>query len=357
MFKKTCVSGVASLKSNRLVSSSSSTMRSFHQSYSLNQHREKLKVGFIGLGQMGARMAPNLLKPDVNAFDVYAYDVMDSNVDLTLKKQPNIKACKSIDQIMQQNPDCVITMLPTPKIVTEVYNEVISLKEKYGVTKADHSNIRTVCIDSSTVDPKTVQDIQHLMEQQKLNISIMDAPVSGGVNGAENATLTFMVGTDNKTDFEFAKTLLSKMGKSIVLCGDKVGMGQVAKLCNNLVLAISMAGVSEALVLGTQLGMDPKVLSQIFGTSTAQCWSVTSYNPYPGVMENVPSSRNYEGGFAVNLMLKDLGLVNGAAKNIGYDLAMGQMVEQLYKQASTNGLGQKDFGAILKYFKDQLETK
>lgn len=301
-------------------------------------------------------MAPNLLKQDVNAFDVYAYDVMDANVDLTLKKQPNIKACKSIEQIMQQNPDCVITMLPTPKIVTEVYNEVVSLKEKYGGSKVDQ-NIRTVCIDSSTVDPKTVQDIQQLMEQKKLNISIMDAPVSGGVNGAENATLTFMVGTDNKTDFEFAKTLLSKMGKSIVLCGDKVGMGQVAKLCNNLVLAISMAGVSEALVLGTKLGMDPKVLSQIFGTSTAQCWSVTSYNPYPGVMENVPSSRNYEGGFAVNLMLKDLGLVNGAAKNIGYDLAMGQMVEQLYKQASTNGLGQKDFGAILKYFKDQLESK
>lgn len=299
-------------------------------------------------------MAPNLLKADSNAYEVFAYDVMDSNIEMTTKKQSKINACKSIDQIMQQNPDCVITMLPTTKIVTQVYDEVVSLKKKYGASE----KIRTVCIDSSTVDPKTVQDIEQLIKREQLNMSVMDAPVSGGVNGAENATLTFMVGTDNKVDFEFAqKNILSKMGKSIVLCGEKVGMGQVAKLCNNLVLGISMAGVSEALVLGTKLGMDPKVLSQIFGTSTAQCWSVTAYNPFPGVMENVPSSRNYEGGFAVNLMLKDLGLVNSAAKNIDYDLAMGQHVQELYKQASEHGLGGKDFGAILKYFQEQLENK
>jgi len=299
-------------------------------------------------------MAPNLLKQDANAYDIYAYDVMESNIDLVTKKQSNIKPCKSIEQVIQQDPDCVITMLPTTKIVTDVYHEIVSLKKKYG----NNQGIRTVCIDSSTVDPKTVQDIQKLMIESKLNISVMDAPVSGGVNGAENATLTFMVGTDNKADYEFAtKNVLSKMGKSIVLCGEKVGMGQVAKLCNNLVLGISMAGVSEALVLGTKLGMDPKILSQIFGTSTAQCWSVTSYNPYPGVMENVPSSRNYEGGFAVNLMLKDLGLVNSAAKNIDYDLAMGQKTEQLYKEAASHGLGGKDFGAILKYFQESLEQK
>ncbi|KAL9652827.1 hypothetical protein ABK040_010859 [Willaertia magna] len=318
--------------------------------YATNTSRDKLRIGFIGLGQMGARMAPNLLRENPNEYDVFAYDVTSSNINLVTEKAPNVKGCKSIEEIMETNPDCVITMLPTTKIVSDVYKEIISLKKKYGAS----SDVKTIAIDSSTVDPQTVQNVQLLINQENLSqkLSIMDAPVSGGVNGAANGTLTFMVGTDNMKDYEFAQNILKKMGKSIVLCGNKVGMGQVAKLCNNLVLATSMAGVSEALVLGTTLGMDPKVLSQIFGTSTAQCWSVSAYNPFPGVMENVPSSRDYEGGFAVNLMCKDLGLVNSAAKNIGYNLEIGKFMEQLYQETGKHGLGNKDFGSILKYFQE-----
>ena len=144
-------------------------------------------------------------------------------------------------------------------------------------------------------------------------MTYIDAPVSGGVNGATAGTLTFMVGAENKSIFERVKPILEGMGKNFFNC-DKAGAGQIAKACNNMTLAIHMIGISESLALGKALGMDLKILSNIMSVSTGRCWSVDTYNPVPGVLENVPSSRDYDGGFACDLMLKDIGLALEAAK-------------------------------------------
>ena len=184
-------------------------------------------------------------------------------------------------------------------------------------------------------------------EAEKAGAVMVDAPVSGGVGGAEAGTLTFMVGgTDDA--FERSKAVLEIMGANIVHCGG-VGTGEVAKLCNNLVLGISMAGVCEAMNLGVQMGIDKKKLADIMNTSTARCWSSDTYNPCPGVMEGVPASRGYEGGFGSALMQKDLGLVMDAGKTMGAPLPMGASAHQLYSFMSAHGAGQKDFGALYEF--------
>jgi len=181
----------------------------------------------------------------------------------------------------------------------------------------------------------------------------VDMDVSGGVGGAEAGTLTFMVG-GSEHDFTTAKTLLQHMGKNIVHCGDN-GTGQVAKVCNNLALAVEMVAVSESLNLGVKLGMDPKRLSAIFNTSSARCWSSDTYNPCPGVMPNVPASKGYIGGFGVDLMKKDLGLAMNAARSAHIDLTVGQQAYQLYEKLSERGNGKKDFSYMYEYFRQQTE--
>jgi 3-hydroxyisobutyrate dehydrogenase len=181
------------------------------------------------------------------------------------------------------------------------------------------------------------------------NYVFVDAPVSGGVNGAKQGTLTFMVGSRDKTDFERSKQLLQTMGKNIVHCGGP-GTGEVAKICNNLVLAISMIGVSEAMNLGVKLGMDRNVLAGIMNSSTARCWSSDSYNPAPGVAPpTVPSSNDYEGGFGSSLMLKDLGLAGDAARDAGTPIPLGNAAQSLYQTMVVNGLGKKDFSVVYRF--------
>jgi len=176
-----------------------------------------------------------------------------------------------------------------------------------------------------------------------------DAPVSGGTGGAEGGTLTFMVGAD-PTLFERIKPLLAQMGRNIVHCGG-VGTGQVAKICNNMLLGISMIGVAEAMNLGVALGIDPKVLAGIINTSSGRCWSSDTYNPYPGVLEKAPASRGYTGGFGTDLMLKDLGLATDAARQAKQSVVLGAAAQQLYQLASSSGAGALDFSAIINLFK------
>ncbi|WP_076940418.1 3-hydroxyisobutyrate dehydrogenase, partial [Burkholderia pseudomallei] len=178
---------------------------------------------------------------------------------------------------------------------------------------------------------------------------LVDAPVSGGTGGAAAGTLTFMVGGDD-ADYARAKPVLAAMGKNIVHCG-ATGMGQVAKVCNNLVLGITMAGVSEAMALGASLGIDPKVLAGIINTSTGRCWSSDTYNPYPGVIETAPSSRGYTGGFGTDLMLKDLGLANDAAKQARQPVYLGALAQQLYQTMSSRGDGKLDFSAVIRLYR------
>src|SRR5438132_5359370 len=168
----------------------------------------------------------------------------------------------------------------------------------------------TTRIDSSTIDPLTAREVA--MDAKAKGCPMVDAPVSGGVGGAEAGTLTFMVGGDAR-DFEIARPMLQAMGKNIVHCGG-AGNGQVAKICNNLMLAIEMIATSEGMALAAKLGMDPKVFASVVNTSSGRCWSSDTYNPYPGVLDNVPASRDYSGGFGVDLMLKDLTLIADAAK-------------------------------------------
>jgi len=170
-----------------------------------------------------------------------------------------------------------------------------------------------------------------------------------GTVGAEAATLTFMVGASSESDFHRAKPILSHMGKNIVHCGT-IGTGQIAKMCNNMLLAISMIGVSEAMNLGIQLGMDPKLLASILNTSSGRCWSSDTYNPCPGIMPNVPSSRDYEGGFGNTLMAKDLRLAVSAASDARVTILLGAVAQQLYNQlANTAEYAKKDFSSIYKW--------
>lgn len=183
---------------------------------------------------------------------------------------------------------------------------------------------------------------------------MVDAPVSGGVGGAEAGTLTFMVG-GSKDDFEAAKPALTNMGKNIVHVGGS-GTGQIAKLCNNLVLGISMTAVSEAMNLGVRLGADPKTLAGIVNTSSGRCWSSDTYNPVPGVMPNVPASRGYTGGFGAALMAKDLGLALDAAKSAGASLPTGSAAFAIYQLMLNQGMGNKDFSAMYAFLQgDKLQ--
>jgi 3-hydroxyisobutyrate dehydrogenase len=208
-------------------------------------------------------------------------------------------------------------------------------------------------VDSSTIDPASVKACAALARQQ--GNAFVDAPVSGGTGGAAAGTLTFMVGGSAEA-YERVKPVLSAMGRNIVHCGE-TGTGQVAKICNNLVLGITMAGVAEGMTLGAALGIDPQVLAGIMNTSTGRCWSSDTYNPYPGVIDTAPSSRGYTGGFGIDLMLKDLGLATDAARLVRQPVFLGALAQQLYQAMSANGAGKLDFSSVIKlYHRDDDAT-
>lgn len=297
------------------------------------------KIGFIGLGNMGAYMALNLSK---SGHKIVAFDKDPGRLEQLrqLADGNDIAVAKSIKEFGEHRDiAAVVTMLPSSPQVVDVYqNECLLTVVKQ----------RAVFIDCTTGDPSVSQRVEQAA--QRCGHSYVDAPVSGGVNAARDAGLTFMVGGKNDA-VEEASVLLKKMGKNIFHCGPP-GTGLAAKICNNMLLAISMIGVSEAMNLGGKLGLQPAVLAKIINSSSGRCWSSDTYNPVPGVMPGVPASHDYEGGFGVALMAKDLGLSQIASIDKGVNIPLGSAALQIYRMLCDQGFAKKDFSVIYKFLND-----
>ena len=293
-----------------------------------------MHIGFIGLGNMGAPMAHNLLKAghQLSVFDLNAAAVENLVGAGALPVD-------SPTAIAQGNAELIITMLPAAAHVKSVY-----LGENGLIAR---SRTGVMLIDCSTIDPHSAREVAKAAAEH--GNPMLDAPVSGGTGGAAAGTLTFMVGGSD-ADFDRAQPILAAMGKNIVHCG-AAGNGQVAKVANNMLLGISMIGVAEAMALGVALGMDAKTLTGVINTSSGRCWSSDTYNPFPGVLDNVPSSRGYSGGFGSDLMLKDLGLATEAAKQVRQPVILGALAQQLYQSFSAQGHGGLDFSAIINQYR------
>jgi 3-hydroxyisobutyrate dehydrogenase len=292
-----------------------------------------MKIGFIGLGHMGNPMCRNLLKA---GHGIKAFDMVPALIEKVVAH--GAVHAGSVGECVR-DVDAVITMLPSSPHVRNVYSF------EAGVLASAKAG--TLLIDCSTIDPMVAREVA--FDAAAKGLPMIDAPVSGGVGGAEAGTLTFMVGGDTK-NFDAATPILQGMGKNIVHCGGP-GNGQVAKICNNLMLAIEMIATSEGMSLAAKLGMDPKVFAGIVNSSSGRCWSSDTYNPYPGVLENVPAARGYSGGFGADLMLKDLTLVTDAAKFAKHPVVLGAAAQQLYQMHSANGDGGLDFSSIIKLYK------
>jgi 3-hydroxyisobutyrate dehydrogenase len=293
------------------------------------------KITFIGLGNMGGPMASNLVKAghEVTVFDL-SKDAVDTLVSEGAKTAGTAHEAAN-------GAECVITMLPAGQHVEAVYLGDDGLLAKLPAG--------TLVIDSSTIAPETARGVAEVARAK--DIPFLDAPVSGGVGGAKAGTLTFICGGSEQA-FNKAKPILDAMGKNIFHAGDH-GSGQVAKICNNMLLAILMSGTSEALALGVKNGLDPAVLSEIMKQSSGGNWALNVYNPWPGVMEGVPASRNYEGGFLVNLMTKDLGLAfDNAVKNQA-SIPMGSLARNLFQLHAGQGNGDLDFSSIQRFYKPE----
>jgi len=289
-----------------------------------------MNVAFIGLGNMGAPMARNLLKA---GHRLQLFDLNKAVLD-ELAAQGGIISASPGEAAAAS--DLVITMLPAAAHVRTVY-----LGEG-GVLAGIRPG--TPAVDCSTIDPQTARDIASAAAKQGVDLG--DAPVSGGTGGAAAGTLTFMVG-GSAALFDTLHPVLAQMGRNIVHCGE-VGTGQIAKICNNLLLGISMIGVSEAMALGNALGIDTGVLAGIINSSTGRCWSADTYNPWPGIIPTAPAARGYTGGFGAELMLKDLGLATEAARQAHQPVILGAVAQQLYQAMSLRGDGGLDFSAIVK---------
>jgi 3-hydroxyisobutyrate dehydrogenase len=282
---------------------------------------------------MGVPMARNLLRAGhaLRIFDVVRAPVA------ALAAEGAIATATA--RAATEGCELAFTMLPSSPQVREVYLGADGLIAALAPEIA--------LIDCSTIDPLTAREVAAAALER--GIAMADAPVSGGTAGAQAATLTFMVGATPAL-FERIEPVLAQMGRNVIHCGDS-GTGQTAKICNNLLLAISMIGVCEAMSLGTALGIDAKVLSDIINTSSGRCWSSDTYNPVPGIMANVPAARDYQGGFATRLMLKDLGLATEAAQRSGQNVMLGALAQQLYQLAQRQGLGDLDFSAIFNLYR------
>ncbi|KAG5176722.1 NAD binding domain of 6-phosphogluconate dehydrogenase-domain-containing protein [Tribonema minus] len=285
-------------------------------------------VGFIGLGNMGSNMAANLIKA---GHTVLVHDAQPEKAEALVAAHPTARAAAALEDIAREC-GAIVTMLPNTAHVEMVHGRLLCAARRGALL-----------IDSSTIAPAASAALA--ARAAAAGVDMVDAPVSGGVPAAAAGTLTFIVG-GTQPAFERAVPLLNAMGSRALLCGS-AGAGCVAKLCNNLALAISMVGIAEGMNLGVKLGVKPEVLAQVFNTSTARCWSSESYNPYPGVMDNVPASRGYTGGFTTNLMEKDLFLALAAARESHSSTPMGALAHQLYALMQTHGSGAKDFSAVM----------
>jgi 3-hydroxyisobutyrate dehydrogenase len=292
-------------------------------------------IAFIGLGNMGGPMAANLVKAGqkVTAFDLVAASRDQASADGAAIAESSVAAVKGAD--------VVVTMLPAGKHVVSVWNDVVP-----AMTKG------ALIIDCSTIDVESAKQAHALA--LKHGVGSVDAPVSGGTGGAKAATLTFMCGGDQKA-FVAAKPVLEKMGKKIVHCGGP-GAGQAAKICNNMILGVSMIAVSEAFALGEKLGLSHQALFDVASTSSGQCWSLTSYCPVPGPVPTSPANNDYKPGFASALMVKDLTLAQDAAKAAGAATPLGKHAQELYKAFDAEGNGGVDFSGIIHHVRRLAKT-
>jgi 3-hydroxyisobutyrate dehydrogenase len=286
------------------------------------------KIAFIGLGNMGGPMAANLAKAQHH---VSAFDLSDAALAAAVEKGAH-KASSAAEAV--KGAEIVVTMLPAGKHVREVYEKDVLPNVAKG----------TLLIDCSTIDVESARHVAALAE--KAGMDMVDAPVSGGVGGATAGTLTFMVG-GSEASFAKAKPILEKMGKNIVLAGTSGG-GQAAKICNNMILGISMIAVSEAFMLAKRLGLDAQKLFDVASTASGQCWSLTNYCPVPGPVPASPANRDYQPGFTAAMMLKDLMLAQQAANAAGASTPLGAEAAQLFSLFVNSGNGAKDFSGIVK---------
>lgn len=289
-------------------------------------------IAFIGLGNMGLPMGVNLAKAGhkVQGFDILAgarEAAQNSGLGVASSAAEAVRGAGT-----------VISMLPNGKLVLELYGS--------GIFKAAPSG--TLFIDSSTIDVASARSAHELAA--KAGMASLDAPVSGGVSGAAAGTLTFMAGGTDET-FARARPILQSMGSRIVHCG-AAGAGQAAKICNNMILGISMIAVSEAFVLGEKLGLSHQALFDVASTSSGQCWALTSYCPVPGPVPSTPANNGYKPGFSAALMLKDLRLSQQAAQSAGATTALGRQAAEIYQGFVAAGGGGMDFSAIIGAVRD-----
>ena len=283
-------------------------------------------IAFIGLGNMGGPMAGNLVKA---GHEVRAFDLSQASKDAAAALGATISGSA---REAVADAEIIVTMLPAGKHVLAVWGDILQATRP-----------GTLVIDSSTIDVESARKA-HQMAQERGCLSL-DAPVSGGVGGAKGATLTFMVGGAEEA-FALGEPILKTMGRRIVHCGG-AGNGQVAKICNNMILGISMIGVSEAFVLGEKLGLSHQALFDVASTSSGQCWSLTTYCPVPGPVPTSPANNDYKPGFASALMLKDLKLAQEAAQAAGASTPLGAAAAQLFALHNAWGEGGADFSAIV----------
>jgi len=291
------------------------------------------KIAFIGLGNMGGPMAANLVKA---GHAVAGFDLVGALLETAAHAGvvPKVSAAEAA-----ADAEVVITMLPAGRHVVGAYRDHLLAAAQPG----------TLFIDCSTIDVASAREAHALAAAAGMHSA--DAPVSGGVGGATAGTLTFMVGADEAA-FAAAQPVLQAMGRKIVPCGP-AGSGQAAKICNNMILGVSMIAVSEAFVLGEKLGLSHQALFDVASTSSGQCWSLTSYCPVPGPVPASPANNAYKPGFAAALMLKDLTLALEAANAAGADTALGRHAQEIYARFGADGSGGQDFSAIIEAIRAQ----
>lgn len=292
-----------------------------------------MNIAFFGLGHMGGPMSARLVKA---GHVVRVYDLVPELIDGAVAV--GAVGARSVAEACEQ-ADVVISMLPSANAVRSLY-----LAED-GVLA--HAPNEALLVDCSTIDAHTAREVARAAADTGRDM--IDAPVSGGVAGAVAGTLTFICGGPVAA-VALAEPVLRDMGRNVFRAGDS-GAGQIAKICNNMLLAVHMIGTCEALQLGVDNGLDPAVLSEIMTASSGRNWSLECYNPWPGVMDAVPSSREYQGGFAVNLMNKDLGLAMSAALQSGSSTPLGTLARSLFMQHGRQGSGELDFSSILRLFR------
>ena len=286
------------------------------------------KVGFVGLGNMGARMVTNLLNAN---YEVIGYDINEEFVKQLLPK--GLKKASDLNDI-SKDIDIIITMLPNGEIVEQVLDSIM-----------DSLTPGTLITDCSTIDVDKAKILHKKCEDRKL--LSLDAPVSGGVGGAENGTLTFMVG-GTEDAYEIMLPLFEVMGQKSLLCGSS-GTGQATKACNNMLLATTMIGVGEAFNLGKNLGLDPQKLFDILSTSTGSCWAINNYCPIKGVGPKSPADNNFEPGFSASLMFKDLSIAVKAIQSTNTSAPFGTKAQENFGNMVNEKKGNLDFSAITKF--------